>query len=43
MALLDTVSVVANLGNGSGAYEDRFRAPKGLRDIVERMKKLLSE
>ncbi len=41
VALLDTVVLVVNLGNGSGVYEDRFQNPDNLETILRRVPEIM--
>ncbi len=41
VALLDTVVLVINMGNGSGIYEERFGNPDSLSRILERVPQIL--
>ncbi len=43
VALLDSVVLVLNLGNGSGAYEERFGNPAALTTILERVPAILEK
>lgn len=43
VALLDTVVLVLNLGNGSGAYEERFSNPDALVHILSRVPAILEK
>ncbi len=43
VALLDTVVLVFNLGNGSGVYEERFSNPDALNNILERVPAVLQK
>jgi hypothetical protein len=41
VALLDTVVLVVNLGNGSGVYEDQYANPDALRRVFEKVPPIL--
>lgn len=43
VALLDTVVVVVNLGNGSGVYEDTYASPAALDRILTRVPEILKK
>lgn len=43
VALLDTVVLVFNLGNGSGVYEERFSNPDALSNILEKVPEILQK